>query len=133
MLTENSLKSHFYLYIAGIVLFILFLGYVFWYDHKTNIDEGDDFVKIFKKEGLSDDQISQIRHDDDVWYYKGKSTCIGYSSDSKEHCPYFQSVCTGKDSRTFGTIDEQIKEVAKIIKKGDDQHPDCPLIYEGAD
>jgi hypothetical protein len=136
MLTERSLKSHLYLYIAGVVLFILFLGYTFWYDHKTDVDGNEAAAEAFRKEGLSEEQISRIRHDDDVWYYDGRSTCVGYSShdnDSSERCPYFQSVCAGSKARTFGSLSDQVREVAKVIKSGKTQHPDCPLIYEGGD
>lgn len=119
---------HKYLFIAGLVLFILYIGYIFWYDHKMDIE---NFESLFKKEGLTDKEINEIKHDDDVWYYKNRSTCIGYSSNSNEPCPKFQWVCIG--GKTFGTIENQIKEVSKLIKNNKSQHPDCPLIYEGSD
>ena len=130
MFTEISLVAHCYLFIAGLILIILYMGYVFWYDHKKDMTEGD-FDVLFSKEGLSQEQIENIKHDDDVWYYKDMSTCIGYSSDPREACPKFQNVCMG--GKTFGLLETQIKEVSNLIKSGLIQHPACPLIYEGSD
>jgi hypothetical protein len=129
MFTEFGLLPHCYLFIASSIVLLLYLGYVFWYDHKYTVNS-DDFEDLFKKYGLVNEQISNIKHDDDVWYYKNKSTCIGYSSDSREACPKFQWVCIG--GGTFGTLKDQIYEVAKLIKSGTTTHPECPLIYEGA-
>lgn len=129
MFTEFGLKPHFYLYIAAFVVMILYMGYAFWYEHKSRMM--GDLESLFKKEGLTDAQIDNIKHDDDVWYYKDKSTCIGYSSDERDPCPKFQSVCLG--DTTYGSIDQQVQEVSNLIKKGLNAHPLCPLIYEGSD
>ncbi|HMP28060.1 MAG TPA: hypothetical protein PKD85_00585 [Saprospiraceae bacterium] len=129
MFTEIGLLPHFYLFIAGAIVLLLYLGYVFWYDHKNEVTD-KDLHELFKKYGLTDTQIADIKHDDDVWYYKNKSTCIGYSSDPREACPKFQWVCLG--DRTFGNLKEQIYAISQLIKNGMDSHPDCPLIYEGA-
>jgi hypothetical protein len=128
MFTDTGLTAHFYLFIAGVVVIILFFGYAFWYDHKKQFED-HNIDKIFKRYGLSEEQISNISHDDDMWYYKRKSTCVGYSSIPDELCPKFQEVCVG--GKTFGNLEDQIREVVKAIKIGG-LHEDCPLIYEGA-
>ena len=137
MFTEASIVAHYYFFLAGIVLLILFLGYAFWYGHRGGIDEIEDFVSLFKKEGLSDKEIENITHDYDVWYYKNKSTCVGYSSDdgsnansSADACPYFQEFCAGNDGHTFGSVNDQIREAVNAIKMGG-THPKCPIIYQG--
>lgn len=128
MFQETGLLAHLYLYIIGIVALSLFLIYGFVYDHKTGITDHEhqsEWVSNFKKHGLTDEQIRDIQHDDNVWYYQGVSVCVGYG-DEKEECPKHETVCSGGD--TFGNVSQQTVSVVLAIQKGG-KHPECPLIY----
>lgn len=129
MFTEKGLEAHLYLWIAGIVFAILFIGYTFWFDHKSHIDENESWVSRFENEGLSREQINDLTHDDTMWYYQRKSTCVGYG-EPNEACPKNENFCSG--GSTYGDFSKQAEEIAMALKKGG-VHPDCPLIYLGGD
>jgi hypothetical protein len=129
MFKENGLKPHLYLWIAGIVFMILFFGYIFWFDHKENIDGSDLWETEFEKAGLTKEQREDISHDDSMWYYQRMATCVGYGSPNDE-CPRYESYCAG--GRYAGSFSEQAKAVTDAIRKGG-IHEDCPLIYSGTD
>lgn len=120
----ETITPHFCLWIATIIFIILFTGYIYWYDHKEFIDE-THWKRRFEKEGLKN--IYDVRHDNDSWFYKGKSTCVGYSEENMV-CPEYETHCAGGE--TYGTYDQQVKSVLDSIKNGG-THIDCPLIYEG--
>lgn len=121
---EKGSQAHFYLWFSGLVLLLLFLGYVFIYEHKDD-ELSDTWKMAFVKAGLSKDQVDKLSHDGDVWYYGSppKSTCVGYGG-KDEKCPRFESVCSGE--KTFGDINQQVKNVVKAVGVG--IHPECPLI-----
>lgn len=143
MFKETGLTPHLYLWIAGLVFLILFIGYIFWFEHKESID-GSFWMEKFKKAGLTSKEINDITHDDSMWYYQRVATCVGYGSpidaiDSPNGspnaldslgCPKYESFCAGGD--TFGTAEDQVREVIAAIRKGG-IHEDCPLIYSGTD
>jgi NAD-dependent dihydropyrimidine dehydrogenase PreA subunit len=127
MFDEKGLRAHLYLCIAGLVFLILFFGYVFWFEHKEKIQ--GDWEERFENAGLTKEQISDITHDDSMWYYQRMSTCVGYGN-PEDKCPSHESYCS--NGNTFGSFEKQASEVSKSIKKGG-VHEDCPLIYSGAD
>ena len=129
MFKETGLKAHLYLWIAAIVSIILFLGYIFWFDHKENINGRTHWEKEFENVGLTKEQREDISHDDSMWYYQRVATCVGYGPSNAE-CPRFESYCAG--GITFGESSLQAKAVSEAIKKGG-IHEDCPLIYSGTD
>ena len=127
MFTESGMQAHGYLWIAGLVIFILFIGYAFWYEHQKTVDEGvgEDWLKHFVQAGLTPEEASDMTHDADLWYYKRKPTCVGYG-DWNDECLVFESVCSG--GKKFGDFREQAKSVYKALKAGG-KHPDCPIVY----
>lgn len=129
MFAYSGIKSHLYLWIAGAVFLILFFGYIFWFDHKENIDGSEYWGNPFAKAGLTKEQCGDISHDDSMWYYQRVATCVGYGH-PKVECPRHESYCAGGDS--FGTPSQQATAVAEAIKKGG-IHEGCPLIYSGTD
>jgi len=118
--------QQFCLWLAAIIFIILFIGYVFWYDHKEYIDESHWRI-LFEKAGLGK-EIYNIKHDNDSWHFKGKNTCVGFS-DQNVDCPYYENYCAG-NNETYGSYEQQIAEI-KVAIKNKGIHPDCPLIYEG--
>ncbi len=123
-------KKYLYLFLAVFIILIIFLIYVFIYDHKSDVI---GFWKdAFKKIGLSDKQINDVSHDDDVWYYKNTSTCVGYSEDFNKVCPKHEVVCD--ENLTYGGGVSQAMRVKDSIFLGNEgEHKLCPLIYSGAD
>lgn len=130
ILTESGLIAHKYFYVVGVVLLILFLIYVFFYNHITEVDTKNDvWYREFTNVGLTDKQIHDLTHDDNVWYYQGISTCVGYG-DWNEMCPKNETYCAGKEGDTFGDAKRQAYALRFAISKGG-EHPDCPLVYKG--
>lgn len=117
------MEPHFYLWLAAILFIILFLGYVYWFDHKEFIDD-THWKSLFEKVGLGK-EIYNIKHDNDSWYYKGKSLCVGYNEENMV-CPNYETYCSGGE--TYGSAKEQVDAVLMAIKNK--THPDCPIIYE---
>ena len=119
------MNPHLYLWLAFTLLLLFFLGYDFLYDHKENIQNSKEWLDVFIKEGIDPKDMS---HDESVWYYKRRSTCVGYG-DWEEECPRSENWCAG--GGTFGDSSQQAKGVKDAITNGG-VHPDCPLIYAGA-
>jgi len=122
-----SITPHFCLWLCCMCFIILFVGYVYWFDHKEYIDD-THWRKIFNRYGLGK-EIYNIKHDSDVWFYKGKNTCVGYSEENEGICPKYENYCAGGDN--YGTYEQQVKAIYQAIKN-EGSHPDCPLIYEGS-
>ena len=127
---ERGQTAHGYLFIGGIVLLLMFLIYVFICEHKTDIEGNNMWHNAFKNAGLTQKQISNISHDDHMWYYKSASTCVGFSGDFSKNCYRYQNYCAGGDR--YGDETLQAKSVKDAIDNGG-EHPMCPLIYPGAD
>lgn len=125
-----SNKAHKYLFIAGTILFIIFLLYIYFCDHKQSILESEFWTKEFLKAGFSKEKIEDIEHDDSVWYYKNRPTCVAYSGSFFEKCLPYEHYCPG--GNTFGIPEKQIKALQEAIDNGG-EHVDCPLIYPGLD
>lgn len=124
---ETGVQAHFYLWFTGAVLFLIFLGYAFVYEHKNN-KLSNEWKVSFMKHGLTKKQIDGLSHDGDIWYYNAKSTCVGYGGQD-EKCPQFESVCSG--GKTFGNVNQQVINVIKAISSDElhpSLHPECPLI-----
>lgn len=130
ILSEGNIIAHQYFFIAGLVLFVLFLIYVYGYDHQTTIKNNTIWKDVFVAVGIPEKNIDDISHDDDMWYYKGSSTCVAYGGDFSKKCPKYESYCPGGD--TYGDAFLQALEVKKAIDNGG-EHPLCPLIYHGTD
>ncbi len=124
MFQETGRTAHGYLWVGGLVVMILFLGYVFWYEHRRAANK-KFWSEHFTKAGLTEEQIAEMKHDGDVWYFGENSTCVGYG-DWDEECPVFESFCAG--GKTFGNPDKQAAAVAAALKTGG-KHPECPIIY----
>lgn len=114
--TDNSVRSHFYLFVIAIIFLLFFIWYAFLYEHKNNMN--NKFLTL--------PDMKNLTHDESVWYVDGKSTCVGYGN-KEENCPKHESYCCG--DTTFGDMKSQIFAVEHAIRnKG--IHPDCPIIYK---
>lgn len=113
-----------FLFYLSMSLFICCIIYIYFTEKKIRlIDENIITYSInFPKDLLKD-----ISHDENVWYYKDKFTCVGFGFE-KEKCPKSQVVCSSKDKKYFGTFDEQLQHVKYAIDNGE-IHDDCPLLY----
>ena len=130
VLAEIGTIAHGYLFIAGVIMLIMFLSYVYLYDHKTFIEGHDMWEKAFLKVGTDKNKIQDITHDDNMWYYKGVSTCVAHSGDFSGLCHRYENYCSGGDR--YGDDISQAKAVKEALEDGG-EHPMCPLIYSGAD
>lgn len=129
-MTSTKNKSHTYLFIFGVVLLVGFLIHVYVCEHKISIEGNDMWRNAFLRNGFSSTQIKDISHDDTVWYYKRRSTCVGYSEDTSKECTSSENYCSGGND--YGTEDQQVLSVKKAVSNGG-EHPKCPLIYTGTD
>jgi len=125
MLGESGLTAHFYLFLGGVAVMAILVIYAFVVDHKHSLSK--EWVSSFTSIGVSADKVENISHDEEMWYYAGKSTCVGYG-DYKDSCPKFQGVCAGEKGKTFGSALEQARAV-KAALDGGGSHSQCPLIY----
>lgn len=123
--SESGLNPHLYLWVAGLVTLILFFGYIFWFEHKEDIDRNNFWIREFERQGVSKEQIKDITHDGDTWYYQKVSTCVGYGN-MNEKCPKNETYCSGGE--TYGSPEQQTKSVYAAIQKGG-VHEKCPIIY----
>ena len=123
--------SQYYLLGAACIFFLLFALYAFVIDHKESIDEDfspDGWVPALRKVGLKNDEIAKVKHDETAWYYDDRALCVGYGDES-ERCPRYENYCAGKKS--FGSTLQQAMAIRVAIRnKG--EHPECPLLYMGA-
>lgn len=134
VLTESSTTAHLYLAVAAIVLLSLFIVFIYLVKKRGSVDSYDasgTWMKTFNEAGISASDVALITHDDNVWYYDGHSTCIGYG-DASEECPRYECWCAGDRGDggrcTYGTIKQQAAALRKAIANGG-QHSECPLIY----
>lgn len=114
------------------MLFFLVV-YGFYYDHKEYINDPSnpnmqEWMDSFHSVGAPDPIIDDITHDDDTWYYRGSSTCVGYG-DWSDECPRHEVYCGG--DKKMGDSKAQAKAVLEALKNGG-KHPECPLMYPGA-
>lgn len=100
----------------------IYYGYVL--DHKRSTN------REYLEENLSipDEILDSLSHDADVWYYNGKSTCVAFGV-ANASCPKHFAVCSGGEN--FGKLSDQLRNNIVAIQNGG-EHPDCPLIYRGA-
>lgn len=120
------MDPHKYLWLSGILLLLFFVGYVFYHNHKENIQNSDIWTAEFEGVGINSKDIS---HDEGVWYYRNFPTCVGYG-DWNDECPKYESYCAG--GKSFGDPKTQVKAIKQALENGG-THPECPLIYAGAD
>lgn len=122
-------KNHIYLFIIVVIFFLIFYCYAFRSDHKLYINKNPFWEKIFKSQGISENDFKYISHDDDCWYYKDSSTCVGYGypKDECKECKYYEHMCAGSDKKSYGTYEQQAKMIKDFIDNG--LSKDCPLIY----
>lgn len=117
---------------VAIILFFLVI-YGFYYDHKEYINDdsnpnSQEWIDNFKKAGAPEQIIDDITHDDDTWYYQGSSTCVGYG-DWDDMCPRHEVFCGG--GKKMGNANQQALSVMDALRNGG-RHPECPLLYSGA-
>jgi len=122
------LSPHLYILIGAVALFFMFIAYGYVYDHKEYISDSQEWLDRFRKARIPDAISDDISHDEDVWYYRGASTCIAYG-DWSEKCPRHECYCAGNDK--IGTGDQQALAIAEALRNGG-QHSGCPLQYVGA-
>jgi len=131
VLTESTTHSHLYLALSALLLLSLFIAFIYLIKKRSNIDADDVWIHTFRDAGIADSDIGQITHDDHVWYYKDRSTCIGYG-DVEEECPAYENYCAGGTSNgtlyTYGSLKQQALAIKQAILAGG-QHEECPLIY----
>ena len=117
---------HGILFLANLLLFLVFLCYVLIAEHRTEVDD-EKYKTRFKDLGLTESQIDKISHDDDLWYFQGESTCVGYSASPSTRCPKNFCICSGETYETYGTFEQQSKDVAEFIQGK--LKKTCPLVY----
>lgn len=118
------MDTHKYTWLAGALLLAFFIGYAFWYDHKETIYYSEEWNRRFRAVGIDPRRVT---HDDGMWYYDRKSTCVNYGDGGE--CPRHEGYCAG--GKTYGTLDEQVLAVKEALENGG-THPECTLIYAGA-
>lgn len=117
--------AHLLLYGSVLIIGMLFVLYVFSYDHKQGIDDNQVWVEAFKNVGIDPKNMT---HDDSTWYYKQRSTCVGYG-DWEEVCPKYENYCAA--NKVFGTPLQQARAIKEALINGG-THKECPIIYAGA-
>ena len=142
MLQLYNKEAHKYFFIASFILFIIFLLYVYFCEHKRGIVDNDLWEEAFLKAGFTETELDNIVHDDSLWYYrqgrhpissdennsKYYPTCVAYSSNFKDKCSPYEHYCAGDE--TYGDPIQQAKAVKKAVENGG-EHVLCPLIYPG--
>lgn len=135
VLSESTPHAHLYLVLGAVILLSIFIVFVYIAKKREGIDDYSDenreWLTTFRKSGFTDAEISRVTHDDHVWYYDGKNTCVGYG-DAEDECPAYQTYCAGGSVNgtyhTYGTLQQQSLAILKSIKSGG-VHEECPLIY----
>jgi hypothetical protein len=124
---------HLDLILGGLILLGMFLVYGFIAKHQRHIHHDSAWTDTFKKFGVDP---SGITHDEDTWYYNGKTTCVAYGPSSlgqdpggkgPDGCNQSESFCSGGFGK-YGSMEEQAKAVADAIH-GTGLHSGCPIIY----
>ena len=106
-----------------VVGILIVLCTFFFQSQVDNISENDGWISLFSvKEDIN---LADISHDEEMWYYKGKSTCVGFG-EIDQNCKRNECYCSGKG--TYGSPKKQVKMVIKAIEN-DGLHPMCPLLY----
>jgi hypothetical protein len=118
--------QHAYVWLGAVILFFFFIGYAFWYDHKESIQSSREWSDEFSRAGIDPRDMS---HDEGVWYHQRRSTCVAYG-DWADECPRHEAWCSG--GKVFGDAASQVAEIKRALENGG-THPECPLIYAGAD
>jgi hypothetical protein len=131
ILSEKGKYAHACLCVAGIVLLIVVLIYVYICEHKVGILDSEVWKKAFEDHGLGK-EIEHITHDDEMWYHNEVSTCVAYrgSVNDSKACNRSDKFCSG--GKTYGNYDQQVLAIKEALMNGG-EHPLCPLIYPGAD
>ena len=132
--SESSIRSHTYFLCAVCIILAAYLLYIYFYNHKEDLDlHNYAWTSSMDKNGITKEQMDNLSHDESVWYYKKKSTCVGYG-EPQDECLKHESFCSGEDfiNTTFGSYDEQAKSLHEAFLNGG-IHPECPIIYSGAD
>jgi len=87
-------------------------------------------IKHSKWESYLGDIGGDVTHDDDMWFYKGVSTCVQYNGNFEEECDKSVGVCAG--GTTYGNYIQQTNAVKRAARNSG-VHPRCPLVYYGTD
>jgi len=124
MVTGSDIQAHGYLFLAGIILVMIFIVYIYICNHKVSLQ--DDWRFEFIKLGLNADEIT---HDDNMWYFRDLPTCVLFGRHMKDECPRYEGHCAGGEN--YGTFKKQALAVKEAVHNGG-EHPLCPLIYPGA-
>lgn len=119
------MSKHLLLYACASILLLLFVLYVFLYDHKHSIADNQVWIEAFSKVGIDPQDMT---HDDTTWYYRRRTTCVGYGDWTKE-CPKYENYCAG--DKIFGTPFQQVSAIKESLDNGG-VHRLCPIIYAGA-
>lgn len=112
------------LYVCSLSLLLLFVLYIFLYDHKKSISDDQIWLESFSKVGIDPQDMT---HDDTTWYYRRISTCVGYG-DWNDQCPKYENYCSS--NKKFGTPSQQALAIKEALLNGG-THELCPLIYAG--
>jgi len=123
---EASVRAHGYLFLAALIILIIFLVYVYLSNHRTEISQNNLWQEVFQKVKLNPEDLT---HDDTTWYFQGRPTCVAYGGSFEAKCPRFENYCAG--GGTYGDPVNQALAIKKAIENGG-EHPLCPLVYPGA-
>ena len=132
------MNQHKYLFVFGNIILAMFLIYVYVCEHKIMIDDDVEWTTAFEKatsakatSAMVAEDVRFVTHDLDVWYYKGRSTCVAFG-DFEDTCDYREAFCAKGDppQSKFGDRLTQAKAVVVAINAGG-EHPLCPLVYPG--
>lgn len=121
-------KYHGYLFLVSLVVLYIFLFYCFCIPHKKYLS--DEWREIFLYLGAKENVLDSITHDNDVWYFNLKSTCVAFSESEDSFCEEYKNYCCGKG--IHGDKIAQARAVLRSIKNGG-VHDMCPLIYQSLD
>jgi len=117
------MKPRVILFIGSGILLFFFLVYVFICQHRFAVID-KKWLILFSKYNINPKDIT---HDESVWYYKNKNTCVFYSEWKDTECPRHSRYCSGK-LNSAGNAELQVRAIREAINnKG--EHPKCPLIY----
>lgn len=114
------MRTEAYVFSIILVLFVSFLLYFKFADHKTHIENDDFWREQFS--GVLED-MEGISHDDDEWFYKSRPTCVAYG-DWDAKCIRNAYYCP---TNFIGNAKEQANRVKEAIRNGG-VHPLCPLL-----
>ena len=127
-MVHGGVEVHKYLFLAALILFILFVIYVYVCNHKVDVSSNLLWTEAFTGVGISAAMIDLATHDDSMWYYEGYPTCVAYGGDFSRKCLPHEHYCSG--GSVYGTPDQQASAIKDALQNGG-EHPQCPLIYPG--